>query len=147
MIETRTALAVLSTGAYQPSMVERFGRNRFVLGGLAVTLLAAGLASQWTWLVAIGVAPVLLSVAPCAAMCALGACAMGKAGRWCAATKVDPPDDTQSGTPSMRHHGHGMMSGGMMTAGCDSMMQSMNDGGRRPNVQWRGRSPEDRAMP
>ena len=52
------------------------GRRGLIIGGLAVatTTLAIG----WNWLSAIGVAPVILSLAPCAAMCALGACAM----RW-----------------------------------------------------------------
>jgi hypothetical protein len=39
--------------------------------------IAAGLAWQWSWLTAIGLAPVLLSVAPCLAMCALGLCSAG----------------------------------------------------------------------
>lgn len=52
---------------------------------LAVGLLAiaAGLAWQWSWLVAIGVAPVLLSVGPCVAMCGLGLCMAGMGGRAC----------------------------------------------------------------
>lgn len=28
----------------------------------------------WSWLVALGIAPLLLALAPCAAMCALGLC-------------------------------------------------------------------------
>jgi len=88
-MEMTTALPVPATDVYRLSILERFGRNRLVLGGAAVTLLAAGLAWQWSWLVAIGVAPLLLSVAPCAAMCALGVCVMGKAGSSCKATTVD----------------------------------------------------------
>jgi hypothetical protein len=45
--------------------------------------LAAGMAWQWSWLVAIGVVPVLLSVAPCAAMCGLGLCASKLVGGSC----------------------------------------------------------------
>ncbi len=51
---------------------------RYYLGGrrasilLAVAVLGAGAALNWGWLVAIGVAPLLLVFAPCAAMCALG---------------------------------------------------------------------------
>jgi hypothetical protein len=52
------------------------GRRGLIIGGLALTV--TGLALGWSWLSAIGVAPVILSLAPCAAMCALGACAM----RW-----------------------------------------------------------------
>jgi len=40
--------------------------------GAAVAV--AGLAFNWSWLVAAGIAPVLLSLLPCVAMCALGLC-------------------------------------------------------------------------
>jgi hypothetical protein len=52
------------------------GRRGLVIGGVAI--VAAGLALGWNWLSAIGVAPIILSLAPCAAMCAIGACAMMK---------------------------------------------------------------------
>lgn len=58
---------------------------RYYLGGrrglivLAIVAAVAGLAFNWGWLVAIGVAPILLALAPCAAMCALGLC-MNKMG-------------------------------------------------------------------
>ncbi len=51
---------------------------RYYLGGrralilLAVAALGVGAVLNWGWLVAIGVAPLLLVFAPCAAMCALG---------------------------------------------------------------------------
>jgi hypothetical protein len=41
---------------------------------LTVIALGAGLALNWSWLAAAGVAPLLLALAPCAAMCALGLC-------------------------------------------------------------------------
>lgn len=50
-------------------------RNRLIMAGGAVVL--GGLASNWGWLTAIGVAPILLAMAPCGIMCALGICAMG----------------------------------------------------------------------
>lgn len=53
-------------------------RGLLILGAVAV---AGGLASSWGWLVAAGVAPLLLSVLPCAAMCALGLCMHKMAGR------------------------------------------------------------------
>lgn len=46
---------------------------------LAAIGIAAGLAFNWSWLVAVGVAPLLLMALPCAAMCALGVC-MRRAG-------------------------------------------------------------------
>ena len=44
-----------------------------------VALAGGGAALGWPWLVALGVAPILLSLLPCAAMCALGLC-MGRHG-------------------------------------------------------------------
>lgn len=41
---------------------------------LAAAGIAAGLAFNWSWLVPAGVAPLLLGVLPCVAMCALGLC-------------------------------------------------------------------------
>jgi hypothetical protein len=53
------------------------GRRGLIL--LAVAVLGVGAMLNWGWLVAVGVAPLLLALAPCAAMCALGLC-MNKAG-------------------------------------------------------------------
>lgn len=50
-------------------------RGWLVLGGIAVT---AGLAFNWGWLVTAGIAPILISVLPCVAMCAVGVCCMKK---------------------------------------------------------------------
>lgn len=51
--------------------------NRRAMIFLAIAVLGAGAALNWGWLVAIGVAPILLALAPCAAMCALGLCMKG----------------------------------------------------------------------
>lgn len=62
---------------------------RYYLGGrrgllvLATIALAAGLAFNWSWLVAAGIAPLLLTALPCLAMCALGLCMNRMAGRSC----------------------------------------------------------------
>jgi len=48
------------------------GRRGLILASVAA--VGAALAFNWSWLVAVGVAPLLLAVAPCAAMCALGLC-------------------------------------------------------------------------
>jgi hypothetical protein len=47
-------------------------RGLWLVAGLA---LATGLVLKWDWLVAAGVASVIVSLLPCAAMCALGFCA------------------------------------------------------------------------
>lgn len=67
------------------------GRRGLVIGGLAIVIV--GLALGWNWLSAIGVAPVILSLAPCAVMCAVGACAMKK-GTSC--SKPGPTDTTKA---------------------------------------------------
>lgn len=51
-------------------------RNLVLIGAAAI---GAGLALKWSWLTALGAAPVLLSVLPCLGMCALGLCMRGKA--------------------------------------------------------------------
>lgn len=56
------------------AIVDRVISKRLVLGGVAFALMGAGLFWQWSWLVAIGVAPLLISAAPCIAMCSLGLC-------------------------------------------------------------------------
>jgi hypothetical protein len=44
---------------------------------LALAAVVGGLALNWGWLTAVGVAPLLLGVAPCALMCAFGLCMLG----------------------------------------------------------------------
>ncbi len=50
--------------------------GRQVLIALAAAALVGGAALNRGWLVALGIAPLLLSLAPCIAMCALGLCMM-----------------------------------------------------------------------
>ena len=51
------------------------GRRGWLVLGAAV--IAAGGALNWGWLTAIGLAPFLITVAPCAVMCGLGLCMRG----------------------------------------------------------------------
>lgn len=53
----------------------RLGRRGWLL--LALGLLATGATLNWSWLAAIGLAPIILSLAPCALMCAAGFCLSG----------------------------------------------------------------------
>ena len=41
---------------------------------LALAIVVAGTATNWSWLVAAGLAPLLIGILPCAAMCVLGLC-------------------------------------------------------------------------
>ena len=70
------------------------GRRGLIVAAIAV--IGAGLFLNWGWLTAVGVAPLILAVAPCAVMCGLGLCMMGgaKSGH----AKSDPaagPDGTR----------------------------------------------------
>src|SRR5581483_7124748 len=77
------------------------GRLRLYLGGrrgwilLAGILVAAGVFFSWGWLVAVGVAPLLVAFAPCAAMCALGLC-MNKLGGKSCDRQSSPTEPTNS---------------------------------------------------
>ncbi len=50
--------------------------SRLGLLSIAGVAVVAGLGLNWGWLVAIGVAPLIVGILPCAAMCALGLCMM-----------------------------------------------------------------------
>ena len=65
------------------------GRRGLILGGIAIVI--TGLDLSWGWLAAIGAAPIILSLAPCAAMCAIGACSMMKGNSSCAKGTSVPP--------------------------------------------------------
>lgn len=60
----------------------RIGKRRALIL-IGITVAGAGIAFNWSWLAAIGVAPILLSLAPCAAMCALGLCMTKTGGKSC----------------------------------------------------------------
>jgi hypothetical protein len=53
-------------------------RDRRVLAGAGLAVAGSGLALGWDWLTAVGVAPLIVSAAPCLLMCALGLCMMGR---------------------------------------------------------------------
>ena len=80
---------------------------RYYLGGrrgliiLAAIALVSGLALNWSWLVAAGIAPLLLGVLPCVAMCALGLCMNGMAGKSCSArSNAQEPAEAATGDPA-----------------------------------------------
>ncbi len=92
-----------SIRAVASSFLRRWLTGRRGLIVAAIALAGGGLALGWNWLVAVGAAPLILSLAPCAAMCALGICAMQKAAKSSAvedsaranATPEAPRDDRQ----------------------------------------------------
>ena len=66
------------------------GRRALIL--LAIAAVGGGIAFGWNWLVAIGVAPILLALAPCAAMCAAGVCMARTGGKSCSSQGVESAD-------------------------------------------------------
>lgn len=61
-------------------------RSRLGMRGLAILAavpIAAGMALNWSWLVAVGVAPLILTALPCVVMCAIGICMMPKGKQSC----------------------------------------------------------------
>lgn len=67
-------------------------RAMLVLAGLVIV---AGLALNWSWLVAAGIAPILISVLPCVAMCALGLCMNKGSGKSCSTGAGTPGGETE----------------------------------------------------
>jgi hypothetical protein len=74
------------------ALLRHYLGSRKALTLLAVAAVGTGLALNWSWLVAAGIAPILLALAPCAAMCALGLCMrnMGGESRSDAKDAIDP---------------------------------------------------------
>jgi hypothetical protein len=71
---TKTAGVSLTRGWLQ--LLRYYLGNRWALLLLGALMLAIGMYLSWAWLVAAGVAPILLTLAPCAVMCAQGLCSM-----------------------------------------------------------------------
>lgn len=59
-------------------ITRRYLGSRAGLIAMAAVGLGAGAYFNWGWLVAAGLAPIILAAAPCAAMCAMGLCMGGK---------------------------------------------------------------------
>jgi hypothetical protein len=90
-----------TTGASTPSLARDWlYALRYWLGGrngviaLIVLAVVIGGALNWSWLVAIGIAPLLITVLPCVAMCALGLCMNRMGGRSCSteASSAETPN-------------------------------------------------------
>jgi hypothetical protein len=67
---------------------------------LAVIVLTAGAALNWGWLVAAGIAPLLVTALPCVAMCALGLCANKVMGKSCSSEATNRPAGPSADQPS-----------------------------------------------
>lgn len=69
------------TASEPTTAIRSYLGNRWVLVGMATAAIAGGLALNWGWLAAAGIAPILLSLLPCLVMCGLGLCAHRLVGR------------------------------------------------------------------
>ncbi len=89
----------ISSGVAGPSATSSAGTwpewltRRRMMFASAATVVGGGIALNWGWLTAIGLAPILLSFAPCAAMCGLGLCMKGGSGKGCAKPTGSPSPD------------------------------------------------------
>lgn len=79
------------------SSPHRWPAGRKILFGAAIVGVLAGIVLNWNWLVAAGIAPLILAAVPCLAMCAFGLCADKLRGdQSCAPAKAD-----SSGNPGV----------------------------------------------
>lgn len=67
----KTAPKQIIANAHQKITAHK--RQMWLAVGSVVAI--AGLALNWDWLTAAGLAPIILGILPCAVMCALGLCA------------------------------------------------------------------------
>lgn len=76
------------------SRLSRLATRRRVLFLAAASVVGGGMALNWGWLTAVGAAPIIVSLAPCAAMCGLGLCMKGGAGSSCSKQPTVPQTPT-----------------------------------------------------
>lgn len=96
---TKTTETSLSTDFINLARHYLGGRRGFIV--LAVTVLGAGAVFNWGWLVAVGIAPLLVALAPCALMCGLGLCMRGMGGKSCSSDSKSCSSDSQDAKTSM----------------------------------------------
>ncbi len=103
--ETETNEVPLSLGQTVLGLIRHYAGGRGIVVILAVAAVAAGLYLSWGWLAAIGVAPLLVTLAPCAAMCALGLCMNRAGGKSCSTDQKPNANEATAGakTPSDRN--------------------------------------------
>jgi hypothetical protein len=80
-----------STATFAPDVVRSWMRDRRVLAGAGLVVGGSGVVLGWDWLTAIGVAPLIVSAAPCLLMCALGRCMMGRGRQANSGSSAAPP--------------------------------------------------------
>jgi hypothetical protein len=87
-----------STASFPLDVVRSWIGNRRLLAVIGLALGGTGLGVGWDWLTAVGIAPLIVSAAPCLLMCALGLCMMGDAAiRRMQGKPISPPANRPHG--------------------------------------------------
>lgn len=92
--ENMTRQAIV--GLDRKSTIGRWIARPRILIPVGIAIVGAGLALNWGWLAAVGVAPILIALLPCAAMCALGLCMLRPAARMTAVPSHEAADVPES---------------------------------------------------
>jgi len=80
-----------STVTFPPDVVHSWIRDWRIVAAAGLAVAGSGLMLGWDWLTAVGVAPLIVSAAPCLLMCALGLCMMGRGHQANSGSPAAPP--------------------------------------------------------
>jgi hypothetical protein len=97
-IAASASCCATASSIQSPGGVRSWVSDRRVLAGAGLAVTGTGLGLGWDWLTAVGVAPLIISAAPCLIMCALGLCMMG--GSRQASSSQPAPEAVEPPTPS-----------------------------------------------
>ena len=84
-------LSCCSTATFPPEVVRSWMRDRRIVAAAGLAVAGSGLMLGWDWLTAVGVAPLIVSAAPCPLMCFLGLCMMGRGHQANSGSLAAPP--------------------------------------------------------
>jgi hypothetical protein len=73
--------------------------NRYVLAIVGLAIAGSALALGWSWLTAVGAAPLIVSTAPSLVMCAVGGCMMCRRNPGAIAPSTPPTDTPRPASP------------------------------------------------
>ena len=94
-----TETAVVPLSRLGLNLVRSYLGNRWALLTLGAGVLFAGIALNWSWLMAAGIAPILLSTLPCLVMCGLGLCMLCRSSEKQSTPSRDAADAATSSAP------------------------------------------------
>jgi hypothetical protein len=85
---------------HRTSLLRSWIGDRRVLAVAVLAVAGTGLSLHWDWLTAVGIAPLIVSAAPCLIMCALGVCMMGRNRQACSSRPTSGVDEPPTRTDS-----------------------------------------------